>query len=68
MFQLPIGAWPYPEGTRLRFKARPQWGVGTVQNDKGAFTVVWRQPAGTVHRWRYKADEWTYLQPERATE
>lgn len=65
MFQLPLGPWPYPEGTRLRFKARPQWGVGTVKSDKGYFTVVWPSGDGVTLRWRFNQQEWDWLGPER---
>ena len=61
MFQLPLGPWPYPEGTRLRFNARPQWGVGVVRSNMGHFSIVW--PGGL--RWHYESDTWQWVKPER---
>lgn len=67
MFQLPLGPWPFPEGTKLRCLTRPWWGVGTVEGVNGYFTIVWITD-GNKYRWRYNATGWDHLKAERVVD
>lgn len=42
MFQIPLGPWPFPEGTTLWSRSRPEWGPGIVESQLGRFSVVWK--------------------------
>lgn len=53
LFQIPIGPWPFPAGTRVRSRSRPWWGEGeVVASLNGRFAVRWRDPLGT-YLWHY---------------
>lgn len=42
MFYIPVGDAPFPVGTRVRSRARPWWGIGTVI------------PSDALHGWRFR--------------
>ncbi len=60
MFQIPIGPWPHPVGTRLRVREYPEWGIGTVVSDRGQFTVEFFR-TGNRYIWRYDHFFWERL-------
>jgi len=62
MFQLPTGEWPHPDGTRLRSRSRPWWGVGVVEAAPGGcFAVLWTSDGGVRSRWLYTPEGWAEL-------
>lgn len=42
IFQIPVGAHPYPPGTRVACDERPWWGLGVAFVDRGGvFAIRW---------------------------
>lgn len=52
LFQIPIGPWPFPVGTRVRSRGGSWWGEGEVVAVAGRFAIRWRDPLGT-YLWRH---------------